>query len=134
MCIRDSLKGKRDAEIRHVLTPNVNFTYTPNFSTDIEGNFGPEGSIATYSPFDIGIYGKPSNTESGVVSFSLINGIDMKFWDQKDTTELENRKKKKVKLIENFVLKFALKLASWAPLGLLIVSVVTVVSEALYVF
>ena len=98
------LKGKRDAEIRHVLTPNVNFTYTPNFSTDIEGNFGPEGSIATYSPFDIGIYGKPSNTESGVVSFSLINGIDMKFWDQKDTTELENRKKKKVKLIENFVL------------------------------
>ena len=98
------LRGKREAEIRHVVTPNLNFTYTPNFSTDIEGNFGTNGELATYSPFDLGIYGKPSNAESGIISFSLINSLDMKLWAQNDTTEQEKKKKKKVKLIENFVL------------------------------
>lgn len=98
------LRGKREAEIRHVLTPNLNFTYTPNFSTDIEGNFGTNGAIATYSPFDIGIYGKPSGRESGIVSLSLINTLDMKLWAQNDTTDSDKPKKKKVKLIENATL------------------------------
>ncbi|MDC3336301.1 putative LPS assembly protein LptD [Flavobacteriales bacterium] len=96
------LRGRRESEIRHVLTPTVNFTYTPNFSTDI--NFGTNGEFGSYSPFELGIYGKPSNSESRVVSLALINSLDMKLWAQNDTTEIEDRTKKKVKIIENATL------------------------------
>jgi len=93
------LRGKREAEIRHVITPNFNFSYTPNLNPEIE--VGPIDDSQTYSPFDQGIYGKPSNRESGIVSMSLINTLDMKLWAQNDTSDIGTRKKTKVKLIEN---------------------------------
>ncbi len=97
------LRGKREAEIRHVLTPNLNFTYTPKMNSNLEvyAQSNPDSLIATYSPFEQGIFGRPSTNESGILSLSLINTLDMKLWAQNDTTDIDKRKKKKVKIIEN---------------------------------
>lgn len=83
---------------RHVLTPAIGLTYRPDQSTQVYGYFGEDGDLSNYSPYDIGIYGKPPSGESGLVTMSLINSVDMKIKARKDTAiDL-----KKVKIIDNF--------------------------------
>ena len=93
------LKGKHETVVRHVLTPNLSFVYRPSFSTQQTGFYGPNGSIGSYSPYDIGIFGAPPVGESGNVNLSLLNSVEMKMRDFKDTLE---KSYKKVMLIENF--------------------------------
>ncbi|MFN3343600.1 MAG: putative LPS assembly protein LptD [Flavobacteriales bacterium] len=95
-----SFKGKRNAKLRHVITPSINLSYHPDFSTQQSGYFGPNGTLATYSPFDIGIYGKPPAGEAGLISLNLVNNIEMKFKSARDTVTGY----KKLVLIENFTL------------------------------
>lgn len=90
-------KYKGGATIRHVLTPNISFTYRPDFGTEITGAFGDTMQSLTYSPYDIGIYGKPSSAEQGNVGINLINNIEMKVLARKDTAQVY----KKIKLIDN---------------------------------
>lgn len=89
---------KGGATIRHVLTPNISFNYRPDFGTNVTGYFGENASLSTYSPFDIGIYGKPSSGQSGTIGINLINNVEMKVKDRSDSTATF----KKVKLIDNF--------------------------------
>jgi len=84
-------KGKI-AAFRHVLTPNISFSYRPDFSKE---NFGyyktvqsdTLGNTQTYSVMQNGIYGSPGSSKSGNINFSLGNLIDMKVRSKKDTTE-----------------------------------------------
>jgi hypothetical protein len=85
-------------QIRHVLTPSLNFRYVPAFNTDVTGFFGENASLSTYSPFDIGIYGKSPSSESGLISLNLVNNLEMKLRTPNDTL----KKYKKVKILENF--------------------------------
>jgi hypothetical protein len=96
-------KGKRLKAIRHVMTPSVGFTYRPDQSTEITGPFGVGGSPGSYSPFDIGIFGKPQAGESGNVNLGLINNIEAKVLDRKaarDTTGQDVELYKKIKLLD----------------------------------
>lgn len=93
-----TFKGKKQTKIRHVITPSVNFSYRPDFSTQQYGYFGSNGSYGSYSPFDIGIYGKPPAGEAGLVALNLVNNLEMKFKSAKDTVTGY----KKIILIENF--------------------------------
>lgn len=99
-----SFRGNGIKAIRHTLTPTVGFTYRPDNSTRIEGPFGTDGALATYSPYQIGIYGEPSSGESGTVNFGLIQNVEAKVRDRKaaaDTTSLEQEiTYKKIKLID----------------------------------
>jgi hypothetical protein len=95
-----AFKGKKLTRIRHVLTPSLNFSYHPDFSTQQTGYFGPNGSIASYSPYDIGIYGKPPAGEAGLISLNLVNNVEMKFKSAKDTLTGY----RKIVLIENFTM------------------------------
>jgi hypothetical protein len=93
-------KGKRQTTLRHVLTPSLNFSYHPDYSTQEYGYFGSNGTLSSYSPFDIGIYGKPPAGEAGLISLNLINNVEMKFRSSKDTVTGF----KKISLIDNFAI------------------------------
>ena len=97
------LKGKREAKIRHVLSPNISFTYRPDFSSS-ETYTDDSGQEYTYSPFDIGIFGKAPSGESGFASFSLVNSLEMKLKNLTDSSD-NAPEFKKVKLIENITFR-----------------------------
>lgn len=78
-----TFRGQRIKAIRHVITPSVGFNYRPDGSTQIEGPFGTNGALSSYSPFDIGIYGKPAAGESGSVNLGLIQNLEAKVRDGK---------------------------------------------------
>ena len=86
------LFGDKIQAIRHVLSPQVSFTYTPDFSArhygfyktyekiDAEGNV----SQVEYSPYSGGMYSPPTNRMSGNISFTLGNNVEMKIKDKND--------------------------------------------------
>lgn len=79
-------KRGKIAAIRHVITPQLNLTYKPDFNTQIFGYYGPNGTYGAYSPYEIGVYGQPSVGRQGLVGLSLGNNLEMKVRDKKDTT------------------------------------------------
>ena len=95
-------KKSKIAGIRHVISPNLSFTYRPDFSDEKFGYYktvqkDENGESESYSIMSNGIYGSPSNRESGSIRFSLGNILDMKVRNKKDTVETT----KKIKLIES---------------------------------
>jgi len=94
-------KGKI-AAFRHVMTPNLSFTYNPGFSDEKFGFYKSVqvdslGNTDIYSIMQNGIYGTPRKNESGNISFSLGNIFGIKVRSKKDTVE----ELTKVKLIES---------------------------------
>lgn len=90
--------------IRHVLTPSVSFSYTPDFGKENLGYYGtyigPDGTKVQYSHFEGSLFGSPPGQESGRVGLSLLNNLEIKVPSRKDTiTGL-----RKVKLIESFTI------------------------------
>ena len=89
--INEFKKGKI-AAFRHVLTPNVSFSYRPDFSKESYDYYKSVqsdtlGNMQTYSIMQNGIYGSPGASESGNINFSLGNLFDMKTRNKKDTSE-----------------------------------------------
>lgn len=99
--------GDKVQMIRHVLTPTVSFSASPDFSDPMWGVWGSyqyennQGEIQTrkYNYFSHGIFGAPGQGKSGMVSVSLANNLEMKVRDDKDSTGT-----KKISLIENFTI------------------------------
>ena len=107
--------------IRHVLTPNVSFSYRPDFSEEQWGYYKSyynpeEEEIIQYSIFDGGIYGSPGSGKQGAINFSLSNNFEMKVKDKNDTITGT----KKLVLIDNLTLSTSYNMAKdslrWAPL------------------
>ena len=92
-------ENKRIQAIRHVMRPNVSYSYTPSFSKYYD-TYDPDGSGTIrkdYSRFEGGIYGAPGRVMSNNVGFSLSNTFEAKVTD-KDSTKTEP---KKVMLLNN---------------------------------
>lgn len=88
--------------IRHVLTPSINFSYTPDFGDEKYGYYGSyvdgDGQDKSYSHFEGSLFGSPPGQKSGRVGITLGNNLEIKVPSKKDTiTGL-----RKVKLIESF--------------------------------
>ncbi len=89
--------------IRHVITPNLSFSYKPDFSEEKYGyyktvqNDEAVGGFEEYSIMQNGIFGRPSQRKSGNINFSLGNILEMKTRSKKDTVESF----KKIKLLES---------------------------------
>jgi lipopolysaccharide assembly outer membrane protein LptD (OstA) len=105
--------------IRHVMKPNVSYSYTPSFekyydtyASDASGRM----EIKQYSRFENGIYGTPGLTKSNNFGFSLSNTFEAKVTD-KDTTKLEP---KKIMLLNNLNLATSYNATAdslrWAPM------------------
>lgn len=95
--------GDKIQKIRHVFTPNVSFSYAPDFSasrygyyktytrTDADGNV----SLVEYSPYNGSLYGVPGKGKTGSVSFDVSNNLEMKVKSDRDSTGV-----RKVSLID----------------------------------
>lgn len=88
--------------VRHVITPNVSFTYTPNLSKQYRGTYFNtiSGEEITYSYFANAIFGDISARSSAIARLSISNNLEMKVRSRKDTIS----GMKKVVLIENLTL------------------------------
>lgn len=91
--------------IRHVLTPNVSFSYRPDFSEEQWGYYdtyyNPETEeFVDYSIFDGSVYGSPGRGKQGSLNFSISNNFEMKVRDRSDTITGT----RKVVLIDNLTL------------------------------
>jgi len=110
--------------IRHMMTPTVSFSYTPDFGGSKLGYYRYiENDTNTlnpqkYSIFQNGIYGGPPQFRAGVVSFVLDNNVEMKVRNRKDTVTGT----KKFALIDNLSVRISYDLTkdslNWSPLQL----------------
>ena len=75
--------------IRHVVTPEVGFTYRPNFGDPKWGVYGTytdgEGKVQTYNKFAGALYGTPSQTQQALLTYSLGNNLEIKVPSKSDT-------------------------------------------------
>ncbi len=91
--------------IRHVMTPSVSFSYTPDFSADKYGFYqdvqvDSAGTTRRLSKYNGFLYGTPSRGEVASVGFSIQNNLEMKVRSKNDTA----KESKKVPIFENFSL------------------------------
>ncbi len=94
--------GKKIQAIRHVMTPSIGFSYSPDFGAEKYGYYdevqiNEEGDTRTLSKFEGFAYGSPARGESASMSFSLNNNIEMKVKTKNDSID----EFKKVKLFDN---------------------------------
>lgn len=98
--------GDKVQMIRHVMTPTVSFSASPDFSSPFWGYYGTyaysdprSGQIINrkYSYFSHGLFGGAGQGKTGALNFSIANNVEMKVKSDKDSTGV-----KKVSLIENF--------------------------------
>ncbi len=86
--------------IRHMISPTLSYSYSPNFSSDSWGYYGTyideNGKKVKYSYFNGGVLGDPSNTENSSVNISLANNLEMKVRNKKEKTGI-----KKIKIFES---------------------------------
>ena len=117
--------GDKIQAVRHVVTPELSFTYAPDFGssrygywetyqkTDEDGNV----SLVSYSPYSSSLYGVPSKGRTGSIAFSLDNNIEMKVKSDKDSTGY-----KKLSIIDNFGLSMSYNTADkeqpWSDLAM----------------
>ncbi len=108
--------------IRHVLTPNIGISYTPDFGAEKWGYYDyyydTLGNKVEYSRYERYLYGNAPGQKSGAANFSLANNLEIKVPSRKDTvTGL-----KKIKLIENFTVSgsydFARDSLNWSTLNM----------------
>jgi LptD protein len=99
-----TFRGKGLKAIRHTITPSAGLSYRPDNSTRIEGPYGVDGALSSYSPFQIGIYGEPSAGESGSLNLGLIQNVEAKVRDRNalpDSTGTSDEVQfKKIKLVD----------------------------------
>jgi lipopolysaccharide assembly outer membrane protein LptD (OstA) len=107
---------KKISQIRHVLSPDVSFSYHPDFGRAKYGYYGDfsyldskgNEQFVSYSRYANGLYGTPGKGRSGTVSFSLDNNVEMKLREETDTAV----NYRKVSLIDDFRLGTSYNLAA----------------------
>ena len=114
--------GNKIDRIRHVVTPQVSFSYAPDFSasrygyyqtyqkTDADGNV----TLVEYSPYQGQLYGVPGKGKTGSISFDVSNNVEMKYRDRNDSL-------RKVSLIDELGFNMSYNLAAsvrpWSDLS-----------------
>ncbi len=88
------LFGDKIQAIRHVFSPQISFSYAPDFSasrygyyesyqkTDAKGNV----TLVEYSPYQGQLYGVPGKGKTGSISFDVSNNVEMKLKSEDDST------------------------------------------------
>jgi hypothetical protein len=113
----------KEIVLRHVITPSVSYTYTPDFGKSRYGYYetytytdeNGEVRMAEYSPYEGSPYSYPGKGVSQNVSFSLKNNLEMKMASDKDTTGY-----KKISLIDDLSgsLSYDIAQKRWSNLSL----------------
>ena len=88
------LIGKKIQMIRHVFTPSVSYTLTPDFGDSRYGYYksytytDAQGEVRTvdYSPYAGSLYGVPGKGKSGSINLNVSNNVEMKVNSKRDST------------------------------------------------
>jgi len=116
--------NKKVSMIRHVMTPSVSFSGSPDFGSPFFGYYGQyeyvdaQGRTQTrkYSYYPNALFGVPSEGKSGTVSFQLANNLEMKVRSDNDSIG-----EKKISLIENLSIgqsyNFAADSLNWSNIN-----------------
>ena len=119
------LFGKKIAAVRHVFTPSVGFSYSPDFGASRYGYYDTyvktdskgKVSTVTYSPYQGSLYGVPGQGMTGSLSMDVSNNLEMKIRSEKDSTGY-----KKLSLIDelgaSMSYNFAAKTKPWSDLNM----------------
>ena len=95
------IKNSRIHTVRHVFKPSVSLSYAPDFGDYKYGYYGTyvytddKGEVRTveYSPYQGAMYGVPSKGQTGSISMSVSNNLEMKWRTKTDSL-------KKISLID----------------------------------
>lgn len=79
--------GKSKAKLRHVMTPNISFSYTPDLSSAVTKFEGVDSLEFTYSPFENSLYREGFLRETAILSYGLNNTFELKTKAKNDTTQ-----------------------------------------------
>ena len=114
---------KKEIQIRHVITPSVSFSASPDFGAERFGYYssymrpnadGTQDTVV-YSPYAGQAFTPPGRGRSGNISFSISNNLEMKYKDKNDSI-------RKVSLIDEFGASIsyntAAKVQPWSPLNM----------------
>ena len=86
--------------IRHMVTPSIGFTYSPDFGDPKFGYFksyyDERGVLTTYSIFEGGMFGSPNQGLTQSIGFNINNNLEMKVRSKTDSTGT-----KKIKIFES---------------------------------
>lgn len=116
--------GDKVKMIRHVMTPSISFSGSPDFSSPWFGYYGSytytdtngRQQMRKYSMFPNSLFGVPGQGKTGMVSFSLANNVEMKVKSDNDSIG-----EKKISLIENFTVSqsynFAADSLKWSNIN-----------------
>lgn len=103
-------EDKKIQAIRHVMRPNVSYSYTPSFeqyydtyAIDATGN-----TMQEYTRFENSIFGSPGNRYAQNIGFSLSNTFEAKVRDDESKTD----EPKKVMLLNNLNFSSSYNLAA----------------------
>ena len=118
------LFGDKIQAIRHVLTPQVSFTYAPDFGasrygyyktyqkTDADGNV----TMVEYSPYSGQAFSPPGKGKTGSINFDISNNVEMKVKNEDDSTGF-----KKISIIDELGASMSYNMAAdirpWSDLS-----------------
>ncbi len=100
-------KGRIKA-IRHVINPNISFSYRPDFGKESFGYYesvrvNAEGDEELRNRYRLGVFGSPGQGRSGNIGLSVSNNLEMKVQPKNDTTNTT----KKVTILNNLAFSTA---------------------------
>ena len=117
------LFGDKLVAVRHVISPSVSYSMSPDFSAARYGYYDTyvytdaNGEVKTveYSPYSGSLYGVPGKGKSGTLSMSVGNNLEMKVHGDRDTVD------RKVSLIDelsaSMSYNFAAQTKPWSNLN-----------------
>jgi len=90
-------RGKVIKALRHVMTPSIGFSYIPENKSGLKSYIDSSNTKYDYSIFENGIYGQTNTSEAGLINLGLLNNLEMKVRNRKDSLGEDS----KIKLLEN---------------------------------
>jgi len=111
-------KKEKGPALRHVMTPELSFVYSPNLSGNTFGEYFNTitGEMVRYSYFEGSVFGGVSNRSSAIVRMGVSNNVELKVRSRKDTIT----GMKKIVLLDNLTVScyydFAADSMRWSPL------------------
>ncbi len=99
--------------VRHVIRPNISFSYRPDFADPFWGYYKKYDDPryedpVSYSIFEGEMYGTPPEGKSGSIGFNIANNLEIKVRSRDDDGE---RIERKVSLIDNLTISGSYNLA-----------------------
>lgn len=116
--------GDKIQAIRHVITPQVSFSYAPNFGARRYGYYDSyqytdangEVHLVEYSPYQNELYSVPGRQKTEMISWDIGNNIEMKVKSDRDSTGY-----RKISIIDELGFNMSYNAATnyhrWSDLG-----------------